>query len=160
MNEAHAPSWLAVFRRYLLFIAVANLVWEFAQIPLYTIWREGTAREIAFAAVHCTGGDILIALAALAAGLVLVGGDGWPSEGFWRVGALTVALGLSYTIFSEWLNIEIRGTWAYSELMPTLPLIDAGLAPFSQWIVIPFAGLWWARRPVLALGQPRQMRRS
>ena len=160
MTEAHVPSWLAAIRRYLLFIAGANLVWEVAQLPFYTIWREGTPSEIAFAVVHCTGGDILIASSALVASLVLVGGRAWPSEGFWRVGALTVALGLSYTIFSEWLNIEIRGSWAYSDLMPLLPLIDAGLAPFSQWIVIPFAALYWAQRPVLVQGQPQQMRSS
>ena len=87
MTDAHAPSWLAAIRRYLLLIAGANLVWEVAQLPFYTI-------------------------------------------------------------FSEWLNTEIRGSWAYSELMPTLPLIDAGLAPFSQWIVIPLAALWWAGKPI------------
>jgi len=158
MTEAHDPNWLAVVRRYLVFIASANLIWEFAHIPLYTIWKEGTAGEIAFAAIHCTGGDVLIALSALMASLVIVGGPRWPSEGFWRVGGMTVAGGLAYTIFSEWLNTEIRGAWAYSGLMPTLPLIDAGLAPFAQWIVLPFAGLYWARRPVLAHSQPQRMR--
>ena len=148
MTDANSPSWLAAIRRYLLFVAGASLVWEAAQLPLYTIWRQGTPSEIAFAVVHCTGGDILIALTALMASLVLVGSQAWPAEGLWRVGALTIASGLSYTIFSEWLNIEIRGSWAYSELMPTLPLIDAGLAPFSQWIVIPLAALWWAGKPI------------
>jgi len=147
MTEAHAPSWLAAIRRYLLFVAGANLIWEVVQLPLYTIWREGTPGEKVFAVVHCTGGDILIASSALVASLVLVGGRAWPSEGFWRVGALTIALGLSYTIFSEWLNIEIRGSWAYSDLMPLLPFIDAGLAPLSQWIVIPFAAFWWIGKP-------------
>lgn len=160
MTDAYSLSWLATIRQYLLVIAGANLVWEVAQLPFYTIWREGTPSEIAFAVVHCTGGDILIASSALLASLVLVGSRDWPSEGFRRVGALTVALGLSYTVFSEWLNIEIRGSWAYSDLMPTLPLIDAGLAPFAQWIVIPFAALYWVQRPVLAHGQPQRMRSS
>lgn len=160
MIEARSPTWLAAIRRYLLFIAGANLVWEVAQLPFYTIWREGTPGEIAFAVFHCTGGDILIAVSALVASLVLLGRHAWPLEGFWRVGTLTVALGLFYTIFSEWLNIEIRGSWAYSDLMPTLPLIDAGLVPFAQWVVIPLIGLYWARRPVLAHGQPQQTRSS
>jgi hypothetical protein len=147
MTDPRAPSWIATIRRYLLFVAGANLVWETAQIPLYTIWRDGTPGEIAFAVVHCTGGDVLIALSALVAALVLVGRGDWPSEGFVRVGALTVALGLSYTIFSEWLNTEIRGSWAYSDLMPLLPLFGAGLAPFSQWIVIPLAAFWWVGKP-------------
>ena len=51
-------------------------------------------------------------------------------------------------MFSEWLNTEIRGSWAYSELMPVVPVLDAGLSPLAQWIVIPIAAFWWARRPV------------
>src|SRR3546814_8883510 len=45
-------EWLSVLRRYLAVIAVGNLAWEFAQLPLYTIWHGGTPREIAFAALH------------------------------------------------------------------------------------------------------------
>jgi hypothetical protein len=54
----------------------------------------------------------------------------------------------TYTVFSEWLNTEVRGSWAYSEFMPVLPVIDAGLSPLAQWIIIPFAAFWWARHPV------------
>src|SRR3546814_3558185 len=32
-------EWLSVLRRYLAVIAVGNLAWEFAQLPLYTIWH-------------------------------------------------------------------------------------------------------------------------
>ncbi|MDG4574510.1 MAG: hypothetical protein P9C36_02910 [Defluviicoccus sp.] len=53
--------------------------------------------------------------------------------------------GLAYTIFSECLNAKIRGSWAYTEWMPTLPFIGSGLAPVLQWLVIPPAALWWAK---------------
>src|SRR3546814_3822737 len=39
----------AVLRRYLVVIALGNFVWEMFHMPLYTIWREGTWNEIAFA---------------------------------------------------------------------------------------------------------------
>ncbi len=61
-----------------------------------------------------------------------------------RVIALTVIFGLAYTLFSEWLNIEVRESWAYSDLMPVFPIIDAGLSPVLQWIVIPLAGFRFA----------------
>jgi hypothetical protein len=32
--------WLQVVRRYLLFIAVGNMLWEFAQMPGFADWRE------------------------------------------------------------------------------------------------------------------------
>jgi len=140
-------EWLSALRRYIAFIAVANLVWEFAHMPLYTLWETGSAGEIVFAAVHCTGGDILIALCAVMLALFLAGTPAWPTVRTGRVVALTVALGLGYTLFSEWLNIEVRQAWAYRDLMPVIPVIDAGLSPILQWIVIPLTGFRFATRP-------------
>ena len=55
-----------------------------------------------------------------------------------------VIFGVAYTIFSEWLNIELREAWAYREMMPVIPVIDAGLSPILQWIVISVVGYCWA----------------
>lgn len=143
-------DWLRTLRRYLAFVALGNLVWEFAHMPLYTIWETGTPAELVFATVHCTGGDILIALSAVMLALFLAGSRLWPEEGRRRVVVLTVLFGLVYTLFSEWLNIEVRQAWAYRDLMPVIPVIDAGVSPVLQWIVIPLTAFWWAMRPVLA----------
>jgi hypothetical protein len=127
------------------------------QLPLYTIWRDGTAGEIVFAVLHCTGGDILIALASLTGALLLLG-RGWPLDplAFRQVAVLAVAAGVGYTMFSEWLNTEVRGAWAYAERMPVLPLTGTGLAPLLQWLVIPCASLWWAGRlGRVSRGEPR-----
>jgi hypothetical protein len=42
-------------------VAIGNLAWEFAQMPHYTLWRTGSPGEIAFAVLHCTVGDVVIA---------------------------------------------------------------------------------------------------
>jgi uncharacterized membrane protein len=144
---SYGAGWLATLRRFLVFIAAGNLVWEVAQLPLYTIWYEGTPGEIAFAVAHCTGGDILIAGASFLLALLIAARPNWPEDTYGRVAALTVAFAVAYTVFSEWLNTEIRGSWAYSELMPVVPVLDAGLSPLAQWIFIPIAAFWWARRP-------------
>lgn len=142
------PAWLPTLRRYLFFVAVANLLWEGAHLPLYTLWETGSQSEMAFAVLHCTGGDVLIALSALMLALFLVGSSGWPVDRYRPVAALAIALGLAYGVFSEWLNIEIRQSWAYRDLMPVIPVIDTGLSPFLQWLVIPLVGFWWAGRAV------------
>lgn len=153
-SDAHTGSWLTFLRRYVVAIAVGNLAWELAQLPLYTIWHEGTPREIVFAAVHCTGGDLLIASTALLGALVIAGDRRWPQARFHMVAVIAVGGGLAYTVFSEWLNTEIRGTWAYTGWMPTLPLIGSGLAPFAQWLLVPSLALWWARRNLFGHGWP------
>jgi hypothetical protein len=150
---AGAP-WLYALRIYLLFVIVANGAWEVLQLPLYTLAREGTASEIVFALAHCTAGDVLIALITLTAALVLCGRPAWPVSGFWRVAAVTVTLGVAYTIFSEWLNLVVRQSWAYSDLMPVVPILNVGLSPLLQWLVIPLAGLTLARKRVRQSAQP------
>jgi hypothetical protein len=114
----------------------------------YTIWTTGTAREQALAVVHCTGGDMLIAAASLLAALLLIGTREWPARGFGRVAVVAIILGVAYTAFSEWLNVSVRGSWAYSEWMPVIPLGSAriGLSPLAQWIIVPAAAFLASRK--------------
>ena len=153
---AVSGDWLSALRRFFVASALLNLVWEFVQLPLYTVWYEGTRRDILVAAVHCTGGDILIAGTSLLAALVILGNGRWPHARYHRVATAAIVGGLAYTIFSEWLNTEVRGSWAYSAWMPTLPLIGAGLSPFAQWIIVPIVAFWWARRPFAAAQGERE----
>ena len=145
--------WLAVLRRYIALIALANLLWEVAHLPLYTVWQKGSVAELAFAVLHCTGGDVLIATSALLGSLLLLGNSRWPDERYLAVAAFALVVGLGYTAFSEWLNTSIRRSWAYTDLMPTLPAIRIGLSPLAQWIAIPLAAFWLARRPAMARTQ-------
>lgn len=147
-------DWLSALKAYLAVALMANLSWEIFQLPLYTIWTKGTTRELAFAVVHCTLGDVLIALAALTLALVAVGTRDWPSGQYNAVLMCTVLIGIGYTIFSEWLNIVIRASWAYSPLMPVVPIINTGLSPLLQWIVIPIAALFAAKRASLQSSSP------
>src|SRR3546814_7697349 len=78
--------------------------------------------------------------------LVLFVSGNCPVHRCVQASAIASAVGLADTIFSECLNIDGRESWAYSDLMPVIPLIDTGLSPVTQWIVIPTVGFWWARR--------------
>jgi hypothetical protein len=133
------PAWLRSFRIYLTGIAAGNLAWETLQLPLYTIWETGLPRAQAFAVVHCTAGDLLIALSALTLSLLLAGHESWPHRRFWVVAGLTLIFGVAYTIFSEWLNVVVRASWAYSDRMPLVAAfgLRIGLAPLLQWIAVP-----------------------
>lgn len=147
MNLRQA-DWLGALRVYFAMIAIGNLAWEVLQLPLYTIWTTGTVGEQTFAVVHCTGGDLLIALASLMAALMLTGTRDWPAVGFGRVALIAVVLGVAYTAFSEWLNVSVRQSWAYSDWMPVIHIGPArvGLSPLFQWIFVPLAAFWIAAR--------------
>jgi hypothetical protein len=136
----------AVALGYLLIAIALNLAWETAQLPLYTIWQTGSTSELAFAVLHCTGGDLLILSAILMLALLLIGEADWPRVGYRRVILTATILGLGYTLFSEWLNVEVRRSWAYAPAMPLIPPLGTGLGPLLQWLVIPPAALAWAKR--------------
>ena len=127
-------------RIYIATTVTANVIWEVVQLPLYTIWNTGTRQEIVFAVLHCTVGDLMILTLSLLTALLLVGDRAWPSERFIPVLIATVIIGLSYTVYSEWLNTVVRQTWTYSNLMPKLPPFGTGLSPLLQWIIIPSLG--------------------
>jgi hypothetical protein len=153
---AVSSAWLIVLRRYVFAIVLGNIVWEFAQLPLYTIWKEESVAKIAFAALHCTGGDVLIASSALLTALLVLADGRWPHARYRTVATAAVVGGLGYTIYSEWLNAEIRGSWSYTDLMPQLPVIGIGLSPIAQWLVIPPLAFWWGRRPLLENARPKR----
>jgi len=114
-----------------------NLLWEIAQLPLYVIPQRAGDASTVFAILHCTAGDVLIAVGSyLLASLVLRRPD-WPSSRPVLGGAFATCAGLAYTVFSEWYNVYQAGTWAYSPRMPLL--LGIGLSPLLQWIVIPIA---------------------
>jgi hypothetical protein len=138
-------DWLPALRRYLIVSALGNALWELAHLPLYTIWSQGTPRDRLVAVLHCTAGDVLIALSAWTFAVIVGGRSQWPAEGFWRVALLTIASGLVYTGFSEWQNTTVRHSWTCSDLMPVIPGLGLGLSPALQWLVIPSLALWGAR---------------
>ena len=140
------PYWLSALRRFAVITFLGHLIWEAAHIPLYTIWVEGTWGEIIFAAVHCTGGDLLIAMSSILLALFFFGTGSWPQRRVYPVLGAMMVMGLGYTVFSEWLNIEVREAWAYREIMPVIPIIDAGLTPMLQWIFVPLAAYFGAVR--------------
>lgn len=146
-SHGKSSSWVDALRVYLVVSATAHVTWEVAQLPFYTIWRNGTWREIAFAVVHCSAGDVMIAALVLLLALLLFGTERWPLERARPVIAATLVFGIAYTIFSEWLNVSVRGSWTYSSLMPVLPIIGTGLMPVLQWMIVPLVAMRVALRP-------------
>jgi len=69
---------------------------------------------------HCTLGDVLIAPSTLMLALIAAGDDGWPARRFWPVAAAAIVCAVAYTVFSEWRNVVVRASWAYSEWMPVV----------------------------------------
>lgn len=144
---AHSHVWLPTMRHYFTAIAMGNLAWEIVQMPLYTLWRTGSTQDIAFAVIHCTGGDVLIAAASLLGSLLLFGAEDWPRSRFLPIAAAAIVFGVAYTVYNEHLNTTSNAR-TYSELMPVLPGLGTGLAPLAQWLVLPLLAFAAVRSPL------------
>jgi hypothetical protein len=55
-----------------------HIVWESLHVRLYTIWDNPDRLYVAKAVLHCTLGDVLIALAGFGVAALLVRSAGWP----------------------------------------------------------------------------------
>lgn len=138
--------WRWTVWRYLPWLAVLNLAWEFGQLPLYTIWDEAPVSYRAFAAVHCTVADVLVGFTALVTSLLILRAGGLSTWRLTAIGTLVVVLTVIFTAYSEWLNTAVWENWAYSARMPTLRIggFILGLSPLAQWLVLPPLALWLA----------------
>ena len=132
------PETLRAIARAALWSAIAfvlNLAWEIAHVGLYTIWMEADGPRIAWAVLHCSLGDVVIALAMFAlAGIVLWRAD-WPVSRPWAGGAIVVIGAMAYTVWSEWFNVYRAGNWGYAAAMPLI--FGIGLSPLLQWLILP-----------------------
>ncbi len=140
---ADRAAWRLIGLRYLPWLAGLSLAWELAQLPLYTLWSEGSPALIAFSVVHCTLGDVAIGTTALAVALILTRAPALAGWRWSRIAVVTALAGAGYTVFSEWQNVYQTGSWSYAPAMPLL--FGIGVAPLLQWFVIPPLGIAFLR---------------
>ena len=145
MNNADwfssSATWRLLGLRFIPIFAVLNVIWEIAQLPFYTLGRNESVGDIAFAVAHCTLGDVLIGVSVLALALIVTRSKAPATWSLLWLTIVTTFIGTAYTIFSEWMNTRWLDAWAYSSLMPTLPLLGTGLTPLLQWLVVPGVAL-------------------
>jgi amino acid transporter len=121
-----------------------NLAWETAQVRLYTLWETTSGPVVASALLHCSVGDLLIALAMYAVAALALRRADWPASRPWTGGAIVVIGAMAFTAWSEWYNVYRAGNWGYAAGMPLL--FGIGLSPLLQWGVLPPAIVLLHRR--------------
>jgi hypothetical protein len=137
-QDVRSNAWITIPEVQLLTLALPlQLLWEIAQFPLYTVWHEGDWGYILYGLVHCTLGDLLILLCIFWLVALLNRNRRWYLDAILANGFLFTVLGVGYTIYSEIVNVRIKSTWGYTELMPIVPVIEIGGMPFLQWVFIP-----------------------
>lgn len=121
---------------------LVHFVWEMWQIPFY---RGMVVAEHWSAVVICSQaaiGDGIIAVAAYSIAALTAKDFQWLRL---RVGVphlFYLLIGLVITAIFEVAATGVLDRWQYSDMMPTLPVIEIGLIPLLQWLLIPPVVLW------------------
>lgn len=137
-----------------VFAALLNLPWEFLQVPFFS----GMSREEHWSGVktcaRATLGDAIIMLTGYWIVAISFRRRQWISHPRVRELLVFVGIGLGATIIIE--RMALAGTWpggwSYSERMYVIPMVEVGLAPILQWLLLPPLTLWFARRQISAAG--------
>jgi hypothetical protein len=133
---------------------VLNEIWEMAQMSAYV---ETTGRSWTSTLGFCTRaavGDVGIVLGIYAAGALAAGDPGWGLRCRWNIYATAAVLGLAYAVLVE--HALAAGRWSYTERMPVVPVLGAGLWPLLQMTLLPpltyWIARWWTGRSTIKGG--------
>ena len=125
-----------------------NFFWEVAQTYFYTM-KDAPFNTMLYGWIHCTLGDVILTMLSFWIVSMVSRSRKWLLHWDPRTFIGFILIGIIVTVISELVNIHIFKSWAYNELMPLIPWIKVGLAPFLQWIVIPPAIIFLVRHHLL-----------
>lgn len=147
-----AVTWLPEFN-VLVFAILLNYPWEFLQVPMFDRMPDAPHWEAIKTCTRATLGDGAIMLAAYWCVAAVARSRRWIVDASTTNVLLFAAVGTSTTIIIE--RLALNGMWldgwAYSPWMPIVPVVEVGLTPILQWIVLPPLVVWFARRQLTSL---------
>lgn len=132
MNKFNAPEINISIFGFLL-----NFVWEIWQLPLFQSMNELTHFQVT---LHCTRaalGDVVILLVAFWVIALTAKSRNWITHPKTIQVAGFIAVGVIITVIVETIAIDVLNRWQYTIAMPILPLLNIGITPILQWLVIP-----------------------
>ena len=119
---------------FLVAVAV-NYPWELAQALLYA-WPGDTRNPWWHCFVASLGDGVLVLLIFGVGWLVLRRHD-WFARPGTRGYALLFTMGLVLAVAVEWVAVHVLQRWTYLPAMPRLPILDIGIVPILQMLVLP-----------------------
>lgn len=138
MNSATADIRLRTIIVGLAAAYLLDLGWENLQAPLYAGYRDFFQHFSACALAAAADVGIIVALYLLLAINHL--NTAWVGTIAWGDALLAALIGGAFAVLTEHSALD-SGQWAYAG-MPTIPLVDVGLSPVLQLMILPPLVFW------------------
>ena len=127
------------FRKFIFIVIILafllNFAWEVIQGPLY----EGYVydiQHIAFCALASVADTIMVLLLYLVCALTYNKNPFWLKELAIPRILIVILVGGIGAVLTEMKHLN-EGNWAYAESMPIIPIVDVGLSPVLQFMLLP-----------------------
>jgi len=111
-----------------------NFFWEVVQMPFYkaTFFPAG---HIAFCALASIADAIMVLLLYLGLGFIFRN-PFWIQDVKWQRVVILIFTGATGAILSELRHLSL-GTWAYANSMLIIPMVNVGITPVLQFMILP-----------------------
>lgn len=128
----------AAFKRFTFIVTglafLLNFAWEVIQMPLYK-GASYDIQQIAFCALASMADAIMVLMICFVFALIYKD-PFWTRDLTWqRILNLMMVGGLG-AIGAEIIHLS-SGNWAYARSMPIIPVVNAGLSPVLQFMILP-----------------------
>ena len=126
------------FKRFILMIMgfafVLNLVWELAQMPLYDN-TSFVINHVTFCVLGSVADAIMVLLLYFVFAVIFKNPLWIHTLKIQRIVIVILTGGIGAAL-SEMRHLAL-GNWAYSDLMPLIPILHVGLSPVLQFMILP-----------------------
>jgi hypothetical protein len=131
-------------RKFLLFVFIIafplSFIWEMVQMPLYGTFAQSTLQVWLICGLASVA-DALYITVVYWLGNRLAQNPSWIAHLNWKsILAIAISAIISAT-FVERIALSF-GLWRYSEATFPTPLLDVGIVPIVQLIVLPLVTFW------------------
>lgn len=133
-----------------LFIAAAvfNFGWEISQMALFSFSGVTASGYGEFIRLHwitaLKDGLIVVALYLLVG--ILVRNAAWGKKFNYRRLLFLASLGFLWAVGIEYHAVFVAHRWAYGSAMPLLPMLNVGVVPVVQMIIVPLLSILLVRK--------------
>ena len=114
---------------------ILNFIWEFTQGPLYKGFKYDW-QHISFCMLASIADMLMVLILLFSFGLIYKNLY-WINSMDLKKVLLLVFVGFSGAILAEVFH-TIRGDWSYTDAMPLLPVVEVGMSPVLQFMILPW----------------------
>lgn len=130
----HKKAFNRLVLKIMVLAFLLNFAWELAQMPLYDN-TSFAINHVAFCSLGSVADVLMVLLLYFGFAFIFIN-PLWVHPLKWQRIIMVVVTGGIGAVLSEMRHLSL-GNWAYSDLMPLIPILNVGISPVLQFMILP-----------------------